>query len=111
LFGGARRGNFYTTLPELKRKMADSTRLRLRVYGPSVTVIGRVVRVRLRADGGWRVRLTDTGGALAAAEIRPSHLPPPRRGTRILLRGRICYDPDHDWYVVDPVDSWREAQE
>jgi len=91
--------------------MADSTRLRLRVYGPSVTVIGRVVRVRLRADGGWRVRLTDTGGALAAAEIRPSHLPPPRRGTRILLRGRICYDPDHDWYVVDPVDSWREAQE
>ena len=34
-----------------------------------VTVVGRVVRVR-RNSGGWRVRLTDTGGTLAAAEIR-----------------------------------------
>jgi len=57
------------------------------------------------------VRLTDTGGALAAAEIRPPNLlTPPRRGAQILLRGRIRYDPDHDWYTVDPVDAWREAQ-
>ena len=91
--------------------MDDTGRLRSRARGPS-GVIGRVVRVRLREGGGWRIRLADTGGALAAAEIRPSHpLPPPVQGTRILIRGRICYDPDHNWYAVDPVDSWHEAQE
>src|SRR5215471_12758466 len=38
--------------------------------GACITVSGLVVRVRTRRDGGWRVRLTDTGGALAAGEIR-----------------------------------------
>jgi hypothetical protein len=56
------------------------------------------------------VRLADTGGALGAAEIRPSNLlPPPRRGTRILVRGHICYDPTHGWYAIDPVDAWFDA--
>jgi hypothetical protein len=73
-------------------------------------VVGRVVRVRLRRDGGWRVRLADTGGALAAAEIRTAHLlSPPRRGTRIVIRGGISYNPDHGWYAVDPVEAWLEA--
>ena len=77
-----------------------------------LTVVGRVVRVRQRRDGGWRVRLAETGGALAAGEIHPlSALPLPPRGTRIVLRGRICYDTNHGWYVVDPVDSWREASD
>ena len=75
-----------------------------------MTVFGRVVRVRVRSDGGWRVRLTDTGGALAAAELSPSNpLPLPRRGSWILVRGRICYDTAHGWYAVDPVDAWGEA--
>lgn len=75
------------------------------------TVAGRVVRVRLRLDGGWRVRLADTGGSLAAGEIRLSNpLPLPRRGTRILLSGRVRYDDEHGWYAVDPVDAWRMAQ-
>jgi hypothetical protein len=75
-------------------------------------VVGRVVRVRWRPGGGWRVRLAETGGALAAAEIRPSNLlPAPRRGARILIRGRIRYNPHHDWYVVDPVDAWDEARD
>jgi len=56
------------------------------------------------------VRLADTGGALAAAEIRITHLLPlPRRGTRIAVRGGISYNPDHGWYAVDPVDAWLEA--
>jgi hypothetical protein len=77
--------------------------------GTRVTVYGRVMRVRAR-DGGWRVRLADTGGALGAAEIRPSNLlPPPRRGTRILVRGRICYDATHGWYAIDPVDAWFDS--
>ncbi len=75
-----------------------------------VIVTGRVVRVRRRRGGGWRVRLTETGGALSAAEIRPPYLLPlPRRGRRILIRGRVRYDPVHGWYAVDPVDSWLDA--
>ena len=82
------------------------------VHGFSVVVVGRVVRVRPNGDGGWRVRLADTGGALAAAEIRPSKpLPLPSRGTRILLRGRLRYNVDHAWYAIDPVDAWDEAHE
>jgi hypothetical protein len=73
------------------------------------TVAGRVVRVRSIPGGGWRIRLTDTGGALAVGEIRPSHpVPLPRAGSRILLRGTLRYDPQHDWYAVDPVESWVE---
>ena len=74
-----------------------------------VAVEGRVVRVRPREDGGWRVRLAQTGGRLAAAEIRQSHplrLPPV--GARILLRGCLHYDEVHGWYAVDPVVDWRE---
>ena len=78
----------------------------------SATVAGRVVRVRVRRDGGWRVRLSETGGALAAAEIPaacPLQLPP--RGARILIRGRIRFDPVHAWYAIDPVEAWSEARD
>jgi hypothetical protein len=69
------------------------------------TVDGRVVRVRARRDGGWRVRLAETGGALAVAEItRPMPLPP--RGAYILIRGTVCYDEEHSWYAVEPVEVW-----
>ena len=72
-----------------------------------VIVTGRVVRVRARPSGGWRIRLGETGGALAAGEIRPSHpLPLPRVGTRIILRGTLRYDQEHQWYSVDPVEIW-----
>ena len=74
-----------------------------------ITVVGRVIRVRPRLDGGWRVRLADTGGALAAAEIRVSNpLALPQVGTRIALRGTLRYDKVHGWYAVDPVVGWRE---
>lgn len=76
-----------------------------------VTVAGRVVRVRALPGGGWRVRLADTGGALAAAEIRPSNpMPPPPVGALIVLHGRIRYDEEHDWYVVDPLEEWFDVQ-
>ena len=92
--------------------MTDSTGSGRRAYGYRVAVVGRVVRVRARGDGGWRVRLADTGGALAAAEIHPStRMPLPWRGARILVWGRIQYDPDHAWYAIDPVDEWRESQD
>jgi hypothetical protein len=69
--------------------------------------MGRVLRVRWCHSGGWRIRLTETGGALAAAEIRPSNpLPLPRVGTRIVLRGTLRYDDVHCWYAVDPVEIW-----
>jgi hypothetical protein len=81
-------------------------------YAPSgtrATVAGRVLRVRSRPNGSWRIRLTDTGGALAAAEIRPSHpLLLPRVGARILLRGTLQYDEVHAWYAIDPVEIWIE---
>jgi len=76
-----------------------------------VIVAGRVVRVRRRADGGWRVRLTDTGGALSAAEIPPAAgVALPHPGERILLRGGIRYDAVHAWYAVDPVEEWRSIE-
>jgi hypothetical protein len=70
-------------------------------------VAGRVVRVRARRDGGWRVRLAETGGALAAAEFRVSHplrLPPV--GAYVVMSGCLLYDRDHRWYAVDPVEEW-----
>jgi hypothetical protein len=74
------------------------------------TVVGRVLRVRQRRNGAWRIRLTETGGALAAGEIRPSHpLPLPRVGARILLRGALRYDEEHRWYAIDPVEIWIES--
>src|SRR5262249_45424578 len=74
------------------------------------TVTGRVVRVRACRGGGWRIRLADTGGALASARIQPSNpLPLPRIGARIVLRGALHYDNDQRWYVVDPVEIWAEA--
>jgi len=77
--------------------------------GTRATVSGRVLRVRPR-NGSWRIRLTETGGALAAGEIRPSHpLPLPPVGARILLRGALRYDEAHRWYVIDPVEIWIES--
>ena len=73
----------------------------------ALIVSGRVLRIRRRQGGGWRVRLTDTGGRLAAAEIRPVHplfLPPV--GTRIIVSGCIRFDEEHHWYSVDPVEAW-----
>jgi len=78
--------------------------------GTRATVAGRVLRVRPRRDGAWRIRLTETGGALAAGEIRPSNpLPLPRVGARILLRGTLRYDQEHRWYAIDPVEIWIES--
>ena len=76
-----------------------------------IVVVGRVVRIRRHGES-CRVRLTDTGGTLAAAEIRRSSrvaLPP--LGARILIRGRLRYDETHRWHTVDPVEDWREAPE
>jgi hypothetical protein len=57
------------------------------------------------------VRLAETGGALAAAEIRPSNpVPLPPIGALIVLRGEIRYDEEHRWYVVDPLEEWLEAR-
>lgn len=82
----------------------------MRAWQLSVTVAARVARVRPRRAGGWRVRLTETGGALGAAEIRPSNpLPLPPRGAWIILRGRVRYDDEHGWYVVDPLEEWQDA--
>ena len=73
-----------------------------------VIVVGRVARVRPLAQGGWRVRLSETGGQLRAAEIRvESWIPLPPLGARIVLHGGIRYDDVHGWYAVDPVRSWR----
>lgn len=53
------------------------------------------------------MRLTDTGGRLAAAEIGPlHHLPPPPVGARIRICGVVRFDEAHAWYVVDPVEEW-----
>ena len=98
--------NCYTS--KLSRK--NILRERMRAWQLKVTVAGRVARVRARRAGGWRVRLTETGGALGAAEIRPwNPLPLPPPGARIILRGRVRYDDEHGWYVVDPVEDWHDA--
>ena len=74
--------------------------------GCGYVVAGRVARVRARRDG-WRVRLAETGGALAAAEIRLTSLVPlPPRGAYVIVRGSVVYDPVHSWYAIDPVESW-----
>jgi hypothetical protein len=73
-----------------------------------VIVVGRVIRVRPHA-GGWRIRLTETGGTLAAAEIRSWDSPLPPIGARILIHGRLRYDEQHGWHTVDPVEEWHRA--
>lgn len=56
------------------------------------------------------MRLIETGGALAAAEIVPAiPLSPPSVGRRIAVHGRLRYDEEHSWYTVDPVEAWQEA--
>ena len=53
------------------------------------------------------MRLTETGGALAAAEIRLSNpMPLPPRSAYIVIRGCVRYDQEHGWYSIDPVESW-----
>lgn len=75
-----------------------------------VTVVARVRRVRRLPGGGWRLRLTDTGGTLSAAEIpSSSRLRLPRVGAWIVIHGRLRYDERHGWHTVDPVESWVEA--
>lgn len=92
--------------------MAHLERGRTRTGAPRVTALACVARVRARDHGGWRLRLADTGGALAAAEIRlPNLLPPPRRGTRVLICGRLRYDAGHGWYSIDPVEAWSDASQ
>jgi len=87
-----------------------SPRAFLAATRPHDDVAGRVVRVRLLEDGGWRVRLADTGGALAAAEFRSFYpIPLPPVGAWIIMRGPIRYDEQHGWYVVDPVEYWVQA--
>jgi hypothetical protein len=57
------------------------------------------------------VRLAETGGALAAAEIRASHpLPLPPVGAHIIIRGALRYDEEHRWYVIDPVEQWLDIR-
>jgi hypothetical protein len=69
-------------------------------------VAGRVVRVRARRSG-WQIRLAETGGALAVAEIRSTNaVPLPPRGACIVVCGSVVYDPVHSWYAIDPVDWW-----
>jgi hypothetical protein len=62
--------------------------------------MGRVLRVRASRHDTWRVRLGDTGGALAAAEI-PFSMLPPAVGSRIVVRGQLSYDERH------ASDGWR----
>jgi hypothetical protein len=82
----------------------------LRIGRRRSAVVGRVLRVRARSNGSWRIRLIETGGALAAAEIRPSHpVPLPPRHARISIHGRIRFDPEHQWYTIDPVEEWKET--
>jgi hypothetical protein len=58
------------------------------------------------------VRLTDTGGRLAAAEIRPARpLSLPPVGVRIIVRGCIRFDEEHEWYSVDPVEEWVQERQ
>ena len=57
-----------------------------------------------------RARDAERAGVLAVGEIRPFiPLPIPRIGARILLIGALCYDEEHGWYTVDPVEIWVEA--
>jgi hypothetical protein len=99
------------TVALLRREPSEAAQDDAHASRTPVIVAGRVARVRPRRDGGWRIRLADTGGALAAGEIRASNpLPLPRVGARILLRGAVRYDDEHGWYVVDPVEIWIEPK-
>ena len=105
LLNNAARGN--VSVNNFTRGGSDMPRLSPVARGCTFIVAGRVVRVRARRGGGWRVRLTETGGALAAAEIRLSNpMPLPPRSAYIVIRGSVRYDQEHGWYAIDPVESW-----
>ena len=112
---GNRRGRGPTTGGGTMTIVYDRSRRRFMyevcTVSSKITVVGRVIRVRPHGDG-WRVRLADTGGTLAAAEIRcSSRLALPRVGACIFIHGHLRYDEQHCWHVVDPVTEWREAPE
>lgn len=72
-----------------------------------VEVCGLVTLRRKQADGDWHIRLTD-GKAFVIAEIIPAiPLTPPKKGTRVCVRGISRFDKGHGWPEVHPVEAIR----
>lgn len=80
-----------------------------------VEIRGQVVYVRTQEDGDVHIKLANpwrlgTSYPFVIAECIPS-LPcaRPRAGSDIIVRGITRKDPEHGWWEIHPVESWRYA--
>jgi hypothetical protein len=80
-----------------------------------VEVRGQVVYVRTQDDGDVHIKIANpwrlgTSYPFIIAECIPK-LPcvRPRAGSDIIVRGISRKDPEHGWWEIHPVESWRYA--
>lgn len=78
-----------------------------------VEVRGTVVYVKAEPDGDTHIKLVDpwnASGPFVICECTPKEpCAKPRVGADIIVRGISRKDPEHLWYEVHPVESWRSA--
>lgn len=78
-----------------------------------VEVRGQVAYVRAEPDGDTHIKLVDAwapAGAFVICECTPKEpCAKPKVGADIIVRGISRRDPEHGWYEVHPVESWRSA--
>lgn len=75
-----------------------------------VAVTGRVRFTRLEDDGDLHIRLdspADTSKFIIAECIPALPCTRPARGSTITVKGISRFDPEHGWYEVHPVESWK----
>jgi hypothetical protein len=75
-----------------------------------VEVQGTVAYVRAEEDGDTHIRLVNPSGAFIICECTPKEpCAKPTVGRSIIVRGISRRDPEHGWYEVHPIESWRYA--
>lgn len=78
-----------------------------------VEVRGIVAYVKAEPDGDTHIKLVDPlnpSGPFVICECTPKEpCAKPAKGADIIVRGISRRDPEHLWYEVHPVESWRPA--
>lgn len=78
-----------------------------------IEVRGQVAYVRAEPDGDTHIKLVDAwapAGSFIICECTPKEpCTKPRTGADIIVRGISRRDPEHGWWEIHPIESWRYA--